>query len=381
MNNNFVAVLDFGSSKITCMAATKVAGKSDFIIRAVGQTTYNGFDENEWYEPDTVATAVNDAVSQVEKKIGTNVKELYVGVPGAFCATATSEASVTFHSKKKIDADDVREVVKKANIFDAGTEYSAMVGKPVYFILDGVLKTFEPIGSVASKLTALVSFSFMKNHFRNSVSTILSQRGIKKVTYLNTCDAECQFVVQNNVQTDYCIVLDIGHITSNVMLCGGKSLLFAKSFALGSGYLASDLCQVEGCDFKTAMAALEKVNLSLEFRDSDVYNVNGRAFDAKRTNEILKSRIEQIANYIIKSFQYCDREIPYNTPIVLTGGGLTYLRGGAYALSSCLGKNVTVYESANPQTNRNEYTSCYGLISEAIKNNSAKSGLFSFLRR
>lgn len=381
MNNNFVAVLDFGSSKITCMAATKVAGKSDFIIRAVGQTTYNGFDENEWYEPDTVATAVNDAVSQVEKKIGTNVKELYVGVPGAFCATATSEASVTFHSKKKIDADDVREVVKKANIFDAGTEYSAMVGKPVYFILDGVLKTFEPIGSVASKLTALVSFSFMKNYFRNSVSTILSQRGIKKVTYLNTCDAESQFVVQNNVQTDYCIVLDIGHITSNVMLCGGKSLLFAKSFALGSGYLASDLCQVEGCDFKTAMAALEKVNLSLEFRDSDVYNVNGRAFDAKRTNEILKSRIEQIANYIIKSFQYCDREIPYNTPIVLTGGGLTYLRGGAYALSSCLGKNVTVYESANPQTNRNEYTSCYGLISEAIKNNSAKSGLFSFLRR
>lgn len=381
MKNNFVAVLDFGSSKITCMAATKVAGKSDFIIRAVGQTTYNGFDENEWYEPDTVATAVNDAVSQVEKKIGTNVKELYVGVPGAFCATATSEASVTFHSKKKIDADDVREVVKKANIFDAGTEYSAMVGKPVYFILDGVLKTFEPIGSVASKLTALVSFSFMKNYFRNSVSTILSQRGIKKVTYLNTCDAESQFVVQNNLQTDYCIVLDIGHITSNVMLCGGKSLLFAKSFALGSGYLASDLCQVEGCDFKTAMAALEKVNLSLEFRDSDVYNVNGRAFDAKRTNEILKSRIEQIANYVIKSFQYCDREIPYNTPIVLTGGGLTYLRGGAYALSSCLGKNVTVYESANPQTNRNEYTSCYGLISEAIKNNSAKSGLFSFLRR
>lgn len=381
MKNNFVAVLDFGSSKITCMAATKVAGKSDFIIRAVGQTTYNGFDENEWYEPDTVATAVNDAVSQVEKKIGTNVKELYVGVPGAFCATATSEASVTFHSKKKIDADDVREVVKKANIFDAGTEYSAMVGKPVYFILDGVLKTFEPIGSVASKLTALVSFSFMKNYFRNSVSTILSQRGIKKVTYLNTCDAESQFVVQNNLQTDYCIVLDIGHITSNVMLCGGKSLLFAKSFALGSGYLASDLCQVEGCDFKTAMAALEKVNLSLEFRDSDVYNVNGRAFDAKRTNEILRSRIEQIANYVIKSFQYCDREIPYNTPIVLTGGGLTYLRGGAYALSSCLGKNVTVYESANPQTNRNEYTSCYGLISEAIKNNSAKSGLFSFLRR
>lgn len=381
MKNNMVAVLDFGSSKITCMAAAKVSGKDDFVIRAVGRTEYNGFDENDWYEPETIYPSVCDAIAQVEKKTGESVKEIFVGVPGAFCATATSEASITFHSKKKIDADDVKEIVKKANIFDSGTEYSAMIGKPVYFILDGALKTFEPIGSVASKLTALVSFSFMKNNFRNSVSDALSRKGVKKITYINTCDAQSQFVAKSSLQTDYCIVVDVGHITSNVMLCGGKSLLFSKTFALGSGYLASDLCQVEGCDFRTASVALEKVNLSLEFHDADVYNVNGRTFDAKRTNEILKSRIEQIANYIIKSFQYCDKEIPFNTPIVLTGGGLTYLRGGVHALSSFLGKNVIVYESANPQTNRNEYTSCYGIIAEAIKNNSTKLGFLSFLRR
>lgn len=381
MKNNLVAILDFGSSKITCMAAAKVAGKTDFVIRAVGRTEYNGFDENDWYEPETIYPSVCDAIAQVEKKIGTSIKEIFVGVPGAFCATATSEASVTFHSKKKIDSDDVREVVRKANIFDAGTEYSAMTGKPVYFILDGALKTFEPVGSIASKLTALVSFSFMKNNFRNSVSEALSRRGIKKITYINTCDAESQFVAQNMMQTDYCIVLDVGHITTNVMLSGGKSLLFAKTFSLGSGFLAGDLCQVEGVDFKTATLALEKVNLSLEFHDADVYSVNGRSLEAKQTNEVLKARIEQIANYVIRSFQQCDKEIPQNTPIVLTGGGLTYLRGGLHVLSSYLGKNVVVYESANPQTNRNEYTSCYGLISEAIKSNSAKLGFLSFLRR
>ena len=129
------------------------------------------------------------------------------------------------------------------------------------------------------------------------------------------------------------------------------------------------------------MATLEKINFSLEFREGDTYNVNGVALDAKRTNEILKARIGQIADYIIKSFQYCDKEIPYNTPVILTGGGLTYLRGGAYVLSTFLGKNVKVYESANPQTNRNEYTSCYGLLAEAIKNNGARSSIFAFLRR
>lgn len=381
MKNNFVAILDFGSSKVTCMAATKVAGRSDFVIRAVGQSAYNGFDDNSWYEPETISFAVTDAISQVEKKMDSPIKEIFVGVPGVFCATVTSEASVTFHSKKKIDGDDIQELIKKADIFDVGSDNIPMGGKPVYFILDGALKTFDPVGSVASKLTALVSFSFMKNYFRNSVSPVLLQKGIKKVTYMNTCDAETQFIAQTMGLTDYCIVVDVGHITTNVMLNGGKSLLFSRTFSLGSGYLASDLCQVEGCEYKVAMATLEKINFSLEFREGDTYNVNGVALDAKRTNEILKARIGQIADYIIKSFQYCDKEIPYNTPVILTGGGLTYLRGGAYVLSTFLGKNVKVYESANPQTNRNEYTSCYGLLAEAIKNNGARSSIFAFLRR
>lgn len=381
MKNNFVAILDFGSSKVTCMAATKVAGRSDFVIRAVGQSAYNGFDDNSWYEPETISFAVTDAISQVEKKMDSPIKEIFVGVPGVFCATVTSEASVTFHSKKKIDGDDIQELIKKADIFDVGSDNIPMGGKPVYFILDGALKTFDPVGSVASKLTALVSFSFMKNYFRNSVSPVLLQKGIKKVTYMNTCDAETQFIAQTMGLTDYCIVVDVGHITTNVMLSGGKSLLFSRTFSLGSGYLASDLCQVEGCEYKVAMATLEKINFSLEFREGDTYNVNGVALDAKRTNEILKARIGQIADYIIKSFQHCDKEIPYNTPVILTGGGLTYLRGGAYVLSTFLGKNVKVYESANPQTNRNEYTSCYGLLAEAIKNNGARSSIFAFLRR
>ena len=170
MKNNFVAILDFGSSKVTCMAATKVAGRSDFVIRAVGQSAYNGFDDNSWYEPETISFAVTDAISQVEKKMDSPIKEIFVGVPGVFCATVTSEASVTFHSKKKIDGDDIQELIKKADIFDVGSDNIPMGGKPVYFILDGALKTFDPVGSVASKLTALVSFSFMKNYFRNSVS-------------------------------------------------------------------------------------------------------------------------------------------------------------------------------------------------------------------
>ena len=380
MKNNFVTILDFGSSKITCMAASKVSDNGEFIIKAVGQSAYGGFSDNAFYEQEALPEAIQQAVAQVEKKLDCNVKEIFVGVPGAFSAMITSEASKTFHSKKKIDADDVNEVLANADIYKCEQDSIPLGGKPVYYYLDNIQKTYDPTGSIASKLTALVSFSYMKKYFRNTVAPILAEMGIAKVYYVNTCEAQATYVTNAMFRDGASIVIDVGYITTNVLLCGGKGLLFGRTFALGSGYLCSDLCTVLGCDFRQARLILEKVNLNLDIQAGDAYPVEGQMMDASQTNAVIKARIAQIAEYIKKSFRLCDKSIPSDTPIFLTGGGLSYIRGGVDCLASELGKPVMLYNSVNPQTNRNEYTSCYGLISEAVKTNTTKKGFLSFLK-
>ena len=381
MKNDFITILDFGSCKITCMTATKVNDRGEFVIRAVGQTAYNGFDSDAWYEPETISDRVAQAITQVETKMKAKVKEVFVGVPGAFCAEVTGEATIAFHSKKKIDQTDVQDITDKADIYKCEEGYAPLGGKPVYFVLDGGLKMVKPVGFIASRLMGIVSFSYMKNYFRDSVSQALRKIGINKLNFINTCEAQASYISHTMFGDNYCIVVDVGHITTNVMLCGGNGSLFERTFALGSGYFASDLCQVLGCDYKFAMTALEKVNLNLEVQAGDAYSLNGKMIDAFQANEVIRARIGQIAEYIIKSFNYCDKQIPPDTPIVLTGGGLSYLRGGADCLSVHLGKKVRLYDSYNAQTKRNEYTSCYGLIHAAVNTNKSKGGLLSFLTK
>ncbi|MCH5151077.1 MAG: hypothetical protein J1F65_00225 [Clostridiales bacterium] len=380
MKNDFVTVLDFGSSKITCMAAVRLSYSGEFIIKAVGQASYSGFDDKTFYEPDKLESAISLAISQVETKLDCKVRDIFVGVPGAFCASATSEASTTFHSRKKIEADDVTEIVNKANIHDGTDELSPLSGKPVYFLVDDTIKTYDPVGVIANKLTGLVNFSFMKKYFRNTVAPILLNIGIGEVYYVNTCEAQANFINNAMFNEGYSIIIDIGHITTNVSLCGGRGLLFQRTFALGSGYFASDLSQITMCDFNFAMAALEKVNLNLEVKAGDAYAVNGRMVEASQTNAVVKARICQIADYIVKSFQLCDKDIPIDTPVILTGGGLAYLRGGVDVLAQQLGKRVQLYTNVNPQTNRNEYTSTYGLLFEAVRTNKTKRGFLAFIR-
>ncbi len=382
MKNNFIAVLDFGSSKITCMLANKVSDTGDFVIKAVGQSAYSGFDGNAWYEPETIKRAVFDAISQAENKLKCKIKDIIVGVPGAFCAVTSSEASTTFHSKKKLDKEDVNDLISKADIFNCGSDYIPLGGKPVYFVLDGAIKSYDLCGNIASKVTALVSFSFMRTYFRDTVAPILLEKGIKRVTYVNASEAQALYISNTMYINGYSIVIDVGHISTTVSLCGGRGLLFERTFALGSGYLASDLMQVMNLDYNFSMSVLEKINLNLDIHEGDAYPVGSRMVDAKKANEVVKARIEEIADYVIKSFNYCDKEIPSSTVLVLTGGGLTYIRGGADCLSMGLGKPIVTYTSANPQTKRNEYTSCYGLIHSACsEGNSTKKGLLKLFSR
>ena len=51
-------------------------------------------------------------------------------------------------------------------------------------------------------------------------------------------------------------------------------------------------------------------------------------------------------------------------------------------LEKLTGKPVKVYSSANPQTNHNEYTSCFGLIYTACtEQKNSKKNLFDFFKR
>ncbi|MBR2975121.1 MAG: hypothetical protein IKC47_05210 [Clostridia bacterium] len=378
MKNNYFTVLDFGSSKITAMSATRVG--HDFVIKAVGQADYNGFDENGWYEPEALTQSVKTALDQVQEKLNIKIKQILVGVPGNFCTVATSEATNVFGSKKKIDFVDLNDIVDKANIFANAT--GKVVGKSaVYYLLDGAIKTYDPIGSIAQRLTGLVSYSFMDKQFEQTVTQALNQCGVNKISFTPVCEHQARFVSANRNVNGHAIVIDIGHITSNVMLLGGNSLLFAKTFALGSGYIASDLYSLLDVSFETALALLNKINLKLEFKQGDCYKIGTVACDSYKTNEIVKARIEQFADYVKKCFAYCDKEIPSDTPIILTGGGLTYLQGGAEWLSYYLGKRIHVYTSTNPQTTRNEYTSCYGLLQYANTLKQSNRGLFSFLKK
>ena len=376
--SKFITVLDVGSSKITALAAEKVGG--DFVVKALGKCDYNGFDENGFYEPESLSETVRAAVEQVERKLNFRVKHLTVGVPGNFCNVVTNDSTSAFRSPKKLEEADVEEVLNKADVY--GSSYGVRLDRrAVGYIVDGSTRTLDPVGRLAQRLTATVCFTFATDYFVKVFDDALRGAGIYKYSYVSATEQQALFVSSQCSQDGYAIVIDVGYLTTDVSLSGGKSLLFGKTFCLGSGYIAADLHQVLHIDYDAAVALLGKINLKLEFNDGDVYEVAGGSVDAQNANEIVKARIEQFAAYVKKCFSYCDCEIPYDTPILLTGGGLTYVKGAADWLAYYLGKKVQIFKSVDPQTDRNELSSAYGLTKYAVARQTENGGVMSLLKR
>ena len=92
-------------------------------------------------------------------------------------------------------------------------------------------------------------------------------------------------------------------------------------------------------------------------------------FNASQTNEIVRCRVEDIAEHINACLDACPHQIPKNIPVFVTGGTFAYLKGGINELSKCLEKAVYPAPINSPQYDKQEYTSAYGLISIALSQN------------
>ncbi|MEG2159536.1 MAG: cell division protein FtsA, partial [Clostridia bacterium] len=101
---------------------------------------------------------------------------------------------------------------------------------------------------------------------------------------------------------------------------------------------------------------------------------------AEKANLVAKARIEEIAECIKACFADYEYEISAETPIYLTGGGLTYIKGGAEYLSQCLNKRVKIIPLNNPQTNKQDYVSTYGLLDIALRQQPKKESKFRFFK-
>lgn len=366
MAKNYACVLDFGSSKLTAIIAERGVNNT-FNIHGTGEVEYAGFYQDEFVEPEKLASAIEEVLTKVQTNSGKHVDRLFVGVPAEFSFCKTKSGGVAFKKRTRIGQNEifaffnvVSEGMKEAN--------SVVINRsPIYFTLDDNKKCMNPKGQVSTKLAGEISFIFAENYFIDNISRILSNLGIDNVEYVSSPLAESIYLIDPEIRDTGAILIDCGYITTHVALVKGDGLVGLNTFSVGGGHITTDLCQILELGFKDAESLKRKIVLSLDATDDDFYEIvspNGTTtpVSAKLTNEITLARLDMIAGLISRSLTILKNNNNGFLPVYLTGGGICYLKGGRDYLSKSIGTNVEILSPQVPQLNRPHFSSVLGIL-------------------
>ena len=123
MAKNEIAVLDFGSSKISVYVAEKNVNDF-FVIKSIGTCEYAGFMDGEFIEPENLENAIKCAINDAELSLPKKIKKLNIGVPTQFCICETREIGINFNTRVKI---------KQSHFFKYGYGFSFDDSKKILF--------------------------------------------------------------------------------------------------------------------------------------------------------------------------------------------------------------------------------------------------------
>ena len=375
MLKDCLAVLELGTSKISLIIGEKSVNGT-FAFRAKETEDYYAFFDGEFSDVKELETKIKTLFKRViDNSELSAITKVYVGVPGEFHKVVSKNYRITFNKFKTVGVNELKTLFELG--FDStDCDYSLIHRSAVYYVVDNV-KTHKPIGKKCSSLGARLSYSLVSNNYKEVLTGILSNVGVKTVRFISEDFAESQYLF-NPSQLDECkILIDVGSATTSLSISCGEGLLYASAFPLGGGLMTAYLADKFMCDYDVAEVLKRKLNLGLRENYTATYIVDDRsigdyAFSRDRANEVAKDLLDSIAEKTDRAISACPLNVPSDVETYFTGGGICMVRGAVEYISSRLGVLPKTVAPNLPHYNKPIYSSKLSLLYVAHKYNNHK---------
>lgn len=354
--------MDIGSSKIR-VACLNLKHKKSFDVLCVGESSYAGFANGAFLEPEKLCSALGDAIKAA--KMGEPIKELYVSIPSEFLIVKTNQVQTNFAFKRKVKKQDISALMDEGNDIKFSKDYTLISCDAVSYVLDRQKVVVNAENQKAQNLTATFGYVYADNDCIMKLNACFKELGLISVDYVSSPLTEFLCLLDENARKELAIIVDCGYITSHVLVGKNNGLLSLSSFSVGGGHIMADLAQVLTIDYAQAEELKRKALVMQNAASTGGYEItkNGYLFEAQANTVslIIKARLDMIGEAIKKALEISKIEYPKYMPIFLTGGGIAMMRGAKEYLSKLLERHIEVLCAKSPQYSKPTHSSLMSL--------------------
>lgn len=370
MQKKQVAIIDVGSSKITAVVGERGRNKT-FIIKGNYFYDYDGFESGVFFDVDHFKQIIYTATNAIVRTAGQKIDTVYVGVPGDFTEVFVKDSQISFSKKKKIESGDVDALFDAAFVLSS-SKYTLINRSAIVYELDDCRRLANPVGMSSEILKGKLSFVVCSNYFIDAVKSAVNSAGIEKVECVSSALAQALYLIDADSRDRIAILADIGYITTTLNIIQGDGLLFQSSFPYGGGYITAAISERFSIDFSIAEKIKRKVNLSCTSKNL-AYDLidgdNGEYYNVEDVKKIIKGSLDGLCESISSSLEDSGYSIPEYVPILVTGGGISYIRGAKEHVSDRLGSVVNIVAPKVPLMDKPTESNVLSLLDLALEQN------------
>lgn len=378
MGRRNVAILDVRSSEVTVLVGEKGVNNT-FLFKTMRTEPYDGYQNGAFYNVDGLKEATLHAVAAVEQVCGERLKKLYVGVPGEFTKVVPREQEIGFPKRRKIGQKELQM------LFESGREedkdYRFMRASSMIYVTADNRRVIDPVGISSTGLSGVLSYFYCANYFVNTMEEIFA--GLKiSLEYLPTQLAMATYLIPPETRDEYALFLDVGFLSSSILVLLGGGVLLQKTFWAGRGQIAFRLMQRFSLPYEAALALLASANLYVksevmmrEFMHAGIaYDI-----DMEALTEEIKAGLDDLCEAVGEVLEDCAGKEIENKPLYFSGEGMDGIRGGAEHVSKRLSR---VCEQLVPELayyNKPAMSSRIALLDAAYEDNRKGGVLYRLL--
>ncbi len=329
MNSELVAVLDLGSTKITCLAAS-ADGPDGMCIEGIATTPCKGMRRGQVADLSAVSRAIDNVVRQVQQEVDDEIESLVVGVTGSHIEGVNSRGlKPIIPPGRKLTHQDVLEVINHSRSMMIPTDREQIQSLPREFRVDDQRNVHKPVGMNGSKFEVLTYIATGQIASLQNIEEAVAGAGKRVEQMVIQPLASGIGVLTPDEMELGAAVVDIGGGTTDVAIFVNGSIAFSASIPLGALSVTNDLSQLLKCSAEeaerlkiasgSAMAKLvdEKEGVDVLQSGQPV----ARPMQRRVLCEIIESRMREIATMVGKTIEECAFGAVLPGGIVLTGGG------------------------------------------------------------
>lgn len=362
-----VAAIDFGTSKIVTLVAEN-SGSQRCDIVAAGVAKYDGYLEEGWNNLPDLDEAIRRSIADAEEQSGNKIKEINVGIPGAFTRIYATKVNIALKgTDPRVTSADVKAAFNKAA--ENLTELPGVVihSSPAWFMVDSGKKTLEPVGMKGREMTAFISFIVANRFFIDDVTNRMADLGITVSGFFSTSAGEAMLYLNEQDRDHTSVLIDMGYLNTEIIGVEGDAIIYQKVLDVGGGDIAAALAEQLDISLDAAEDIKRKFVYGIDTSDEKIEAAGGdgekaAVFTREQIKPIICGKVDEIAAEIREAIDNDFGSLGNWSGVFLTGGGLSFNRGGKEYLSGKLGRAVQETPRRTNKLNSHSFSSALGLM-------------------